>query len=164
MQGDPIAIGLYALGITPLMTAVTSSSESMHHSTSNPFYKVTLAYDFTVCGKLKSFNPTKTWLIVKDHELVKAFQLFAGTRVKIMSDGRRHFGGVVGTDENKKSTSTKKRQVMRRNRSFVQLLQQQNLTHIHHYIHCYKTLLRAIISKYFTKFKTTGKKHQKLLY
>ena len=75
-----------------------------------------------------------------------------------MSDGRRHFGGVVGTNENKKSTSTKKRQMMRRNRSFVQLLQQQNLTHIHHYIHPYKTLLRAIISKYFTKFTTTGKK------
>ena len=31
--GNPIAMGLYALGITPLTTAVTSPSESMHHST-----------------------------------------------------------------------------------------------------------------------------------
>ena len=39
MQGDPIAIGLYALGITPLMTAVTSPSESMHIQLATHFTK-----------------------------------------------------------------------------------------------------------------------------
>ena len=38
MQGNPIAIALYALSVPPLMTAVTSPSESMHHSSSNAFY------------------------------------------------------------------------------------------------------------------------------
>ena len=37
IQGDPIAMGLYALCITRLNTAVTSPSESVHHSSSNPF-------------------------------------------------------------------------------------------------------------------------------
>ena len=60
----------------PLMTAVTSPSESMHHSSS----------------------PTKTWLIVKNPELEKAFRIFAGTRIKTTSDGRRHLEGVIGTN------------------------------------------------------------------
>ena len=90
-QGDPIAMGLYALGITPLVTAITSPSGSMHHSSSNPFYNVAFADDFTGCEKLESLkqwfaeifrlgpfigyhvNPTKTCLIVKDHELQKAY-------------------------------------------------------------------------------------------
>ena len=38
-QGNPIAIGMYALSITAL--------ESMHHSSSNPFYNAAFADDFT---------------------------------------------------------------------------------------------------------------------
>ena len=62
-----------------------SLSESVHHSASNSFYNVAFPDDFTGCGKLESLkqwfgeicrlgpfigyyaNPTKTWLIVKDH-------------------------------------------------------------------------------------------------
>ena len=55
-QLDPIAIGLYVLSITPVMTAVISPSESMHHSSSNPFYNVAFADDFTGCGKLESLK------------------------------------------------------------------------------------------------------------
>ena len=33
-RGGPIAMGLYALGITPLMAANTSPSESIRHSSS----------------------------------------------------------------------------------------------------------------------------------
>ena len=107
-QLDPIAIGLYVLSITPLMTAVISPSESMHHSSSNPFYNVAFADDFTGCGKLESLkqwfgefyrlclfngcyvNPTKTWVTFKDIELQKAFRIFVGTGIKITLDGRRH--------------------------------------------------------------------------
>ena len=46
-QGDAIAICMYALGITALMTVVTSPSESMRHSHSNMFYNVAFAEDFT---------------------------------------------------------------------------------------------------------------------
>ena len=55
-RGDPIAIGIYALGITPIMTVVTSFSESAHHSSSNPFYNVDFADDFPGRGKLKSLK------------------------------------------------------------------------------------------------------------
>ena len=89
-QGNPFAAGLYALGVTRLMTAVTSPSESMHHSSSNPFFNVAFGDDFTVCGKLESLkqwfgkicrlspfigyyvSPAKKLLIVKDDELQKA--------------------------------------------------------------------------------------------
>ena len=116
-RGDPIAIGIYALGITPIMTVVTSFSESAHHSLSNPFYNVDFADDFPGRGKLKSLkqwfdeicrrgpfiryyvNPTNTWVIVKDHELEKAFRIFTGTGIKTTSDGRIHLGGVTGTNE-----------------------------------------------------------------
>ena len=33
-------------------------------------------------------------------KLEKAFRIFAGTGIKIMSDSRRHWGGVTGTNEN----------------------------------------------------------------
>ena len=119
-------MSLYALGITPLMTEVTSASELMHHSSSNLFYNVAFANDFTGCGKLESLkqwfgeicrldpfigyyvNPTKTWLIVKNHELHKAFWIFAGTGIKITSDGRRHLGEVIDTNENKNKFTDKK--------------------------------------------------------
>ena len=118
-QGNPIVIGLYALSKTPLMTAVTSPSKSMYRSSSNRFYNVAFADGFAGCGKLESLkqwfgemcrlgpfigyyvNPTKTWLIVKDHELLKAFWKFAGTGIKITSGGRRHLIGVISTNENK---------------------------------------------------------------
>ena len=43
IQGNSIAMDLYTLGITPLMTTATSPSESMHHSSSNPFHNVAFA-------------------------------------------------------------------------------------------------------------------------
>ena len=62
-QGSPIAIDLYALGITAL--------ESMHHSSSNPFYNAAFVDNFTGCeicrfGPFVGYyvNPTKKWLIV----------------------------------------------------------------------------------------------------
>ena len=68
-------------------------------------------------------DPTKTWLIVKDHELQKAFQIFAGTGIKITPDGRRHLGGVIGTNENKKSSLTRKLTNGAKKYKFCQLLQ-----------------------------------------
>ena len=62
-QGSPIANDLYALGITAL--------ESMHYSSSNPFYNAGFVDDFTGCeicrfGPFVGYyvNPTKKWLIV----------------------------------------------------------------------------------------------------
>ena len=119
-QGDPIVMGLYALGITPLM------KESRHHSSSNPFYNFAFADDFTGCWKLESLKqwfreicrigpfigyhvkPTETWLIVKDHELGKAFRIFAGIGIKITSECRRHLEGVIGTNDNKNKYIDKK--------------------------------------------------------
>ena len=118
-QSDPIAMGLYVLGTAPLVTVVTSPSESMHHLSGNSFDNATFADDFTGCGKLESSKQwfgeicrlcpfigyyvyrTKTWLIVKDHELEKALRIFARTGIKITSDVRRELGEVIDTNQSK---------------------------------------------------------------
>ena len=40
-------------------------------------------------------------MIVKPDQLDQARETFAGTEIKITSDGERHLGAVIGTDENK---------------------------------------------------------------
>ena len=47
-------------------------------------------------------QPTKSWLIVKPDQLEQAREKFAGTEINITSDGERHLGAVIGTDENKR--------------------------------------------------------------
>ena len=57
-QGDPIAMGLYALGITPLLNCASKIITSMpqEDSVTNQFHQVAFADDFTGCGKLDSLR------------------------------------------------------------------------------------------------------------
>ena len=47
-------------------------------------------------------QPAKSWLIVKENKLEEAVRVFGGTNIQITTEGKRHLGAVVGTDENKK--------------------------------------------------------------
>ena len=120
-QGDPIAIRLYALGITPLLNCASRIITSMpqEDSVTNQFHQVAFADDFTGCGKLDSLrewfdeivrlgpyigyyvNPKKSWLVVKNSCMAKAKNSFSGTGINITNEGRRHLGGVIGSSENK---------------------------------------------------------------
>ena len=42
-------------------------------------------------------NPAKTWLIVKEHNLTEATELFRNTGVSITTEGKRHLGAAIGT-------------------------------------------------------------------
>ena len=42
---------------------------------------------------------TKSWLVVKKTSLEKAMQIFAHTDIQITTEGRKHLGAIVGTEE-----------------------------------------------------------------
>ena len=103
-QGDPLAKGMYALGVLPLIHEL------------NPFaQQVWYADDATAGGTLIQLhewwdkvvslgpyygyfaNPMKTWLTVKQEHHNAAEELFRGTKVNITTDGRKHLGAAVGS-------------------------------------------------------------------
>ena len=102
-QGDPLAMGMYALGILPLIRKLDHLAK-----------QVWFADDTTAGGKLKQLcewwdeivsvgpsygyfaNPKKTWLIVKPDHLQSAQEMFRDTGVSITSEGRRHLGAAIG--------------------------------------------------------------------
>ena len=48
-------------------------------------------------------QPTKSWLIVIENKLEEAVWVFGGTNIQIFTEGKRHLGAVIGTEENKKN-------------------------------------------------------------
>ena len=45
---------------------------------------------------------TKSWLIVKPNKLEEAVRVFGGPDIQISTEGERHLGAVIGTEENNK--------------------------------------------------------------
>ena len=94
-QGDPLAMGMYALGTLPLI-----------HELKPHARQVWFADDATAGGKLTQLrewwdkiaslgptfgyfaNPLKTWLIVKSPHFQAATELFHGTGVNITVEGK----------------------------------------------------------------------------
>ena len=105
-QGDPLAMAMYAIAITPLI----------HRLEDRVNKQVWFADDATAGGDLARLrtwwdriseigpnygyypNPSKTWLIVKDSNLEEATTLFQGTGVSITAEGKRHLGAAIGTN------------------------------------------------------------------
>ena len=103
-QGDPLAMGMYALATVPLINNLRKKS--------NQFW---FADDATGSGKidglwnwwttLKEIGPAygyfpqahKTWLLVKETAVEKARLRFGSTGVNITTDGRRLLGAALGT-------------------------------------------------------------------
>ena len=106
-QGDPLAMAMYALAVTPLIQKLRQLKSDIH--------QVWFADDATAAGKLEpllhwwnhissigpSFgyfpNAVKTHLIVKPDFLDQATRLFEGTNVQITSSGQRHLGAAIGS-------------------------------------------------------------------
>ena len=113
-QGDPLGMAIYALGVTPMLNILLIGIGNDHNR------MVAFADDITAAGSLDALKkwwdhllkigpsygyypqPTKSWLIVKPDQLEQAREKFAGTEINITSDGERHLGAVIGTDENKR--------------------------------------------------------------
>ena len=106
-QGDPLAMAMYALAITPLIHQLRSSCPCVQ--------QVWFADDATgssTCSNLKSWwnklssygpafgyhpNASKTYLVVKQEHMTNAQELFADTDVHITIHGKRHLGAAIGS-------------------------------------------------------------------
>ena len=106
-QGDPTAMYIYALGILPLIIAISEPLKLQEKARHSAF-----ADDLTGAGTIVQLRkwwdliidfgvfigytakPTKSWLIVKEEYLQNAQKIFEGTGIQITTEGRRHLGAV----------------------------------------------------------------------
>ena len=117
-QGDPTAMPTYALGIRPLLLCLAQPNnnreiDGMRDIARQAAYADDLAGGGTI-DQLKIWwdivvkygpylgyhaKPSKSWLIVKVEYLEYAKQVFDGTGLQITTEGKRHLGAVVGTED-----------------------------------------------------------------
>ena len=106
-QGDPLAMAMYALAVTPLIRSLRRCQPNVS--------QVWFADDATAAGQLAPLlhwwrhilakgplygyfpNPAKTHLIVKPDLFDSATALFQGTDIQITCHGQRHLGAAIGT-------------------------------------------------------------------
>ncbi|XP_028416582.1 uncharacterized protein LOC114540659 [Dendronephthya gigantea] len=107
-QGDPLAMPVYAIGIIPLLQVIKPDNDSVKH--------VAFADDLSGAGNLAPLRTwwdnlvtvgpklgyypkaSKSWLVVKPEVEDEAHLIFAGTDIKITTEGRQCLGGFVGSE------------------------------------------------------------------
>ena len=105
IQGDPLAMAMYAIAPVPLMKKAETTSAK----------QVWFADDATSGGKLVGLrhwwdiltsvgphygydiNAVKTWLIVKPNQVKRANEIFSDTGINITPEGARHLGAALGS-------------------------------------------------------------------
>ena len=106
-QGDPLAMAMYALAITPLIHQLSSRCSGVQ--------QVWFADDATgasTCTNLKSWwnelstqgpafgyypNRSNTYLVINQEHEASARQFFDDTDVHITIEGKRHLGAAIGS-------------------------------------------------------------------
>ena len=115
-QGDPTAMGWYAISTLPMISFNNSHTQHGEHQPAD-VHQAWFADDATASGKLKDIsvfwenitkvgpnfgyfpNPRKTVIIVKPSALEEAEELFKDQGIQITTDGKRHLGAVLGKPE-----------------------------------------------------------------
>ena len=108
-QGDPTAMGTYAIGLTPMINELLD----LHSAVKS----VAFSDDLTGAGKsLKLWwdqlrlngpkygyypKPAKSYLVVKEQFLNQAKAIFEGSDIKITTSGARHLGAALGNSRYK---------------------------------------------------------------
>ena len=108
-QGDPLAMPMFALATIPLIRSLHDAVEEL--------LQIWYADDACGAGKINRLrewwdqinllgpkfgyfpNATKTWLVTKEDCLSAAQAAFAGTNVKVTSEGRPYLGVPLGSDQ-----------------------------------------------------------------
>ena len=108
-QGDPLAMAFYALATVPLAkhlsTTCSSSMQVWYADDDAAVDRVVALGEYWNCisaeGPKYGYKPNaaKTVLLVKSHLVSDAERVFAGTGIRICSDGVRYLGGVIGSTE-----------------------------------------------------------------
>ena len=106
MQGDPLAMCMYALALMPMILCLDEKALVT---------QVWYADDATANGKIKKIkewwdclsdigpkfgyhvNALKSWLIVKESSFDEAKRIFAGYNVQITTQVQRHLGAALGS-------------------------------------------------------------------
>ena len=106
-QGDPLAMAMYALAITPLIDQLKTKCPEVHQA-----WFADDATGASTCEGLRSWwnkltdrgpsfgyhpNASKTYLVVKQEHENSAREKFAGTDVHITIHGKRHLGAALGS-------------------------------------------------------------------
>ena len=115
-QGCQAAGPMYAVALTPLLDRIIEQMARQHITNVR---SVAFADNLNGTGKLKElvlwwecvcqYGPiigyfpklSKSWLIVKPELLDDATVLFQKTGINITSDGKKHLGAAIGSDEYK---------------------------------------------------------------
>ena len=108
-QGDPIAMAMYALGLSALLEEIKYETTEIKN--------VAFADDLTGAGKIEKLkawwdlistrgsqvgylpNARKSFLIVKPEHFEHAKEIFADSEVVVSKEGQRHLGAAIGTEE-----------------------------------------------------------------
>ena len=117
-QGDPLAMPVYAIGVTPLLDYIKPrNGASTRHAA--------FADDFAGAGDLRAVrewwdlvvehgpklgyypNAEKSWLIIKPDRNEEAKELFGNTNINITTQGRKYLGGYIGEADGEKEYSKK---------------------------------------------------------
>ena len=105
-QGDPIAMGLYAVSLQPLITHLNLSSSAGQcwfaddASASGTLKELKIWWDELVTdGPQLGYVPNakKCWLITKPEKEELAKTMFDGTAINISTEGYQHLGAVLGS-------------------------------------------------------------------
>ena len=92
-QGDPLAMPVYAIGITPLLQLVKPETQeditTKHVAFADDLAELRRWWDNIVsCGPNLEYNPnaSKSWLVVKPQAQEKARGIFGGTNINITTE------------------------------------------------------------------------------
>ena len=114
-QGDPIIMGMYAIGVFYLLH-LNETSNQINQRTR----RLAFADDFTGSGKLQELRSwwdsilshglnigyypkaSKSWLTIKEQYFDDAIKIFESTGVKIIMRGRGYLDAIVGSKEYKR--------------------------------------------------------------
>ena len=104
-QGDPLAMAMYAVAITPLINMIQNNDTTQvwyaDDATAGGSLLGLRRWWDTLLDKGPSFgyfpNPKKTCLVVKEGAIDAASEIFRGTGVSLVKEGKRHLGGAIGT-------------------------------------------------------------------
>ena len=110
-QGDPLAMPVYAIGITPLLEVIkpsTSGDHGVKHAAfaddlggAGELWHLRRWWDnIVIVGPKLGYYPSgsKSWLVVKPIKEEKARQIFRDTNIKVTTEGRSYLGGYTGSE------------------------------------------------------------------
>ena len=104
-QGDPLAMPMYALATIPLIQRLKSNILQVWYTDDASAVR-TLTSLREWWDKLSTIgpsfgyhaNPSKTWLITKDHLIDEAQSTFSDTGINLTSEGRPYLGAPIGSE------------------------------------------------------------------